>query len=109
MGVTVATGLPPVSTLEHKNLKTILSNSISVYGQLSVVTQIADVAMEYPEIWEDKGKFIDLPQDDWMRIPLKPNWEEKVSGKAKVYPLGSKDRQVVDDTFDKLHHQGHFE
>ena len=50
IGVIVVTGLPPVRTLKHKNLKITLSNGISVYSQPSVVTQIANVAMKYPEI-----------------------------------------------------------
>lgn len=37
-----------------------------------------------------------------MQIPLVSNWEEKISGKAKVYPLGAKDKEFVDKTFDKL-------
>ena len=38
-----------------------------------------------------------------MRILLKPGWEEKVDGSAKMYPFGEKDRQVVDKTFDELY------
>jgi hypothetical protein len=44
-----------------------------------------------------------------MRIPLKPGWEKKVDGSAKTYPLGEKDRQVIDKTFDELHNQGRLE
>ena len=38
-----------------------------------------------------------------MRISLKADWEDKISGKAKVYSLDAKDKQLIDDIFDKLH------
>ena len=42
-----------------------------------------------------------------MKVPLKPGWEAKVSAiKPKVYPLGNKACQLVDKTFDKMHHLG---
>lgn len=41
-----------------------------------------------------------------MKIPLKSDWEQRVTGKAKVYPLGAKDRDLVDDTFNELHRAG---
>ena len=43
-----------------------------------------------------------------MKVTLKPGWEAKVSAiKPRIYPLGNKDRQLVDDTFDELYQQGH--
>ena len=38
-----------------------------------------------------------------MRIQLKSDWESKVTSKAKVNPLNTKDRAVVDTTFNELH------
>lgn len=39
-----------------------------------------------------------------MKVPLKPGWEAKVSAiKPEVYLLGHKERQLVDNTFDKIH------
>ena len=41
-----------------------------------------------------------------MRIPLVADWESQLPSKsARVYPLGTEGRQVVDDTFDGLHAQ----
>lgn len=40
-----------------------------------------------------------------MQIPLQSDWEKRVDGKAKVYPLGTKDREFV-TTFDELHSLG---
>lgn len=41
-----------------------------------------------------------------MRIPLKSDWESRVTGKTKVYPLGERDKKLVDETFDELHSSG---
>lgn len=41
-----------------------------------------------------------------MYILLKSDWEERVPKTARVYPLSSKSRKVIDATFDKLHNQG---
>ena len=41
-----------------------------------------------------------------MRIPLRSDWEQHAPTKVRVYPLGNKERQVVDRVFDKLHLQG---
>lgn len=38
------------------------------------------------------------------------NWREVYkAGQAKVYPVGPKDREVIDEAFDKLHSQGRME
>ena len=42
-----------------------------------------------------------------MDIPLIVNWEEKFkAGYVKVYPLGPKDRKIIDTEFNKFHHSG---
>lgn len=56
-------------------------------------------------LWND-NRFANLPEGQWMKIPLKSDWKSRVSGKAKVYPLGSKDKELVDSTFDELHRTG---
>ena len=47
-----------------------------------------------------------VPEEEWMRISLRHDWQTKVSRKAKIYPLGIQDREVVDKTFDEMHRQG---
>lgn len=40
-------------------------------------------------------------------MPLKPRWEAKVSTiKFKVYSLGNKARQLINETFDKMYYFG---
>ena len=52
-------------------LETKLPNGVYIYGEPDVTIQIAGVVAEVPEIWEDKGGFVDLPEEHWMEIPLK--------------------------------------
>ena len=85
-------------SLEH-----VMPTGITVYGTPEVASQIASVADEFPEIWKDQGATIDIPEEEWMPIPLKPNVTSKPS---RVYPVSQKDRDVIDETFDKLHDQG---
>ena len=51
--------------------------------------KLSAVVTEYAEIWDDRGGFVDLPQEDWMRIPLRADWESKITGKPKVHPVFS--------------------
>ena len=45
-----------------------------------------------------------------MDIPLLDNWKQLYkAGQSKIYPLGQKDREVVDEAFDKLHYQDRME
>lgn len=92
------------STTVDPSLEHVLPNGITVYGSSpEEASQIASVAMEFPEIWTDQGTTVDIPEEEWMPIPLKPGVESKP---ARVYPVGQKDREVIDETFDKLHKQG---
>ena len=55
-------------------------------------------------VWKDTGTFVDIPEDEWMKIPLRSDWESRMPKKApRSYPLGTEDRKVVDKTFDELH------
>ena len=91
------------------SLETVLPNGVTVYGTPDVATKLAAVVEEFADLWHDKGGSVKLPQEDWMRIPLRADWESKITGKPKVYPLGIKDRMIVDEVFDKLQRQGRLE
>lgn len=79
----------------------VMPNGVTIY-QSEATDSFTKIVNDYPALWQDTG-FADLPEDNWMKIPLKSDWEQRVTGKAKVYPLGTKDRELVDDTFDELH------
>ena len=102
-----ATNLKPFATTTSE--ETVLPNGVTVYGANEAKAKLSALVTEFAEIWVDRGGFVDLPQEDWMRIPLRADWESKITGKPKVYPLGVRDRAVVDKVFDKLQAQGRLE
>ena len=85
-------------TLEH-----VLPNGVTVYGNEEVYKVLSSVVAEYEDVFTDSGATINIPEEQWMPIPLKPDAKAKPS---KVYPLDQKDREIVDATFDKLQQQG---
>ena len=76
-----------------------------VYGDNHETAILSNLVHEFPSLWLDTG-FVDIPKDEWMRISLRDDWQTRVTGKAKVYPLGIKDQEVVNKTFDELQQQG---
>ena len=95
----------PVNNESYNEI--VLPNGIHIYGNEHARTALTQVAQSY-DIWHDRG-FVDLPMSEWMRIPMKDGWQDCARGQAKIYPLGIKDKQVVDETFDELHRQGRLE
>ena len=85
-------------------LESVLSNDITVYGPPANAAKLAAVADEFPQIWGDQGTTVDVPEDEWMPINLKPEAESLKP--ARVYPVGHKERAVIDVTFDKMHVDG---
>lgn len=84
-------------------METILDNRVRVYRDKNEVTLLAQLVAKYFSIWESKS-FVQIPLERWMKVLLKPGWEAKVSTiKPRVYPLGQEARQLVDNTFDKMH------
>ena len=77
-----------------------LNNGIRVYGTPSDVRSLEALTKQFPKLWEEGG-FVKIPEEDWMKLPLRSDWESRVNGRAKVYPVGIKDKEVMDNTFDK--------
>lgn len=97
---------PPPLQPNKPQTETKLPNGVTIHNSdNSAVSVLTALVNEFPEIWKDSG-FAKLPEDHWMQIPLQSDWEKRVDGKAKVYPLGIKDREFVDTTFDELHSLG---
>ena len=88
--------------LEH-----VMPNGVTVYGRSpEAAMQLSATIEDYKDLFVDKGETVDIPEDQWMPIPLKPGATSKP---ARVYPVGQKDRDVIDATHDKLHAQGKME
>lgn len=86
--------------------ETTLPTGVTIYGtpESTPVQELTKVVNEFPEVWKDTGTFADIPQEEWMKIPLRSDWESRIATKqARVYPLGIEDRKQVDKTFDELH------
>ena len=84
---------------------TVLPNGTTVYGNVPEIIQVVD---EHLSIWKEQG-FADVPEAEWMHIPLRSDWENKAPKTARVYPIGADSRRIIDETFDKLQDQGRLE
>ncbi|MGI4816790.1 MAG: reverse transcriptase domain-containing protein, partial [Janthinobacterium lividum] len=96
---------PP--TLDHQ--QTTLPNGATVFGSQSSTTvgAVSRLIDDYPDVFTDQGTFVDIPRREWMKIPLRHDWQNKLPAKgARVYPVGNEGRKVIDDTFDKLQREG---
>jgi transposase InsO family protein len=84
-----------------------LANGVTVHGDENTVRKLARVVNKF-DIWTDHGGFADVPENEWMRIPLAEGWESQIAGMklGRVYPMSPKDQEVINNTFDKLHDQG---
>ena len=93
----------PSSHLLDPALEHVMPSGLTIYGLPEAAEQIASVATEFPEIWTDRGTTVDIPEEEWMPIPLKEDAQPKPS---RVYPVSQKDKEVINEAFDKLHQQG---
>ena len=50
-------------------------------------------------------KFVKLFEKNWMRISLRFDWQNRIFEKIKVYSLNIRNRDLIDQIFDKLHEQ----
>lgn len=105
---------PPRPRPPSKSLRPNLSEphgigpfGVTIYGDAPTRERYAEVLLRYPRLFTDDGKTADIPEDEWMPIPLVNDWNTAGAKLAhKVYPLGPKDREVVDKIHGKLHDQG---
>ena len=84
--------------LEH-----VMPNGVTIYGKPEAAEPLAQLLDDHQDLFIDQGQTVDIPEEEWMPIPLKPGVTSKP---ARVYPVGQKDKEVIDATFDKLHDQG---
>ena len=81
------------------------SNGVMLFSDDYAIQVLQDLVDAFPTLWVDNS-FVRVPEEEWIRISLRHDWQTKVSGKAKIYPLGIQDQEVVDKTFNKMHQQG---
>jgi hypothetical protein len=61
---------------------------------------------EFGPIFEDRGLVADEPEENWMRITLKPGVQLQSKG---PYAASQRDRKCIDSTFDKMHNEDKIE
>lgn len=77
-----------------------------VYGDEHAVALLVQLVADYLSICKSEG-FIQITPERWIKVPLKPGWKAKLFAiKPRVYPLGNKARQLVDETFDEIYRLG---
>ena len=67
---------------------------------------LTDLTNKFTDVFEDRGDTVNVPRDQWMSVVLK---SDAVPDPHKVYPVGPKDREVIDEVHDQLHAQGKME
>lgn len=69
-----------------------------------MLKNLTDLIDNYFNLWIDL-KFVDLSLKNWMKILLKSKWEFKIKSNAKIYSMNTKDKDVSNDTCNRLHKQ----
>lgn len=82
-------------------LKHVLSSDVTAYRKN--VIGLASLVEAFQNVFQNFGIIVNISEEEWMSINLKPGAVFKTN---KVYPLRARDRQFIDETFDKLHQQG---
>ena len=81
----------------------IFFNDVTIH-QSNVIQFFVNIVDEFSTLWKNID-FVELPQDNWMRIFLKFDWESRINSKIKIYSFDQRDRNLVDKTFDEFHEQ----
>jgi hypothetical protein len=85
-----------------KFMKKKSSNEITAYDTFTVRQQLFDTAEKY-SLWDKTENIvIDVLESEWMSVTLKS--EVKIEA-VKVYSMKWKKRELINETFNKLHDQ----
>ena len=88
-------------TLITSSSNIVLFNDITIYSSNDAKV-FRNLIVEFSILWTD-SEFVDLSKKFWMRISFRTDWKNKISEKIKMYFLRTKNRVLVDKTFDELH------
>ena len=82
------------------SLEITISSNITVYGTSPIVQQrLQSIAKAFLSIWKDSGGTVNVFEKDWMSIKTIPDIKPE---SPRVYPVGSQDREFIDQEFNKL-------
>ena len=83
--------------------KIVFENDVTIHrSSKNAVKAFTALMSQYSDLEKDTD-FAELSQQNWMRISLKSDWEQRIFDKTKIYSLNKKNRKLVDEIFDKLH------
>jgi hypothetical protein len=77
---------------------------VIVYENESEKQKFDKLINEFSKIWKDE-KFIDVLEEQWMRLSLKKKWQDKMTVKIKIYSLKTNDKKMMNDIFNRLQTQ----
>ncbi len=81
-----------------------ISFDVIVYENESENQKFDKLINEFSKIWKNE-EFIDVFEEQWMRLSLKKEWQDKLIAKIKIYSLNTNDRKMINDTFNRLQTQ----
>ena len=76
-------------------------NDVIIHQSIDIKIFV-DIVEKFSTLWKNI-EFVELSKKNWMRISLKSNWEKRVFDKTKIYFLKTRDKKLIDKTFDELH------
>ncbi|POS75391.1 hypothetical protein DHEL01_v206213 [Diaporthe helianthi] len=101
---------PTPSSVSAKDFTTHNSTGANVFSGLSGGdgAALSDFLDRNADIFQDDG-FANVPPDEWLKVRLRDNWQDMIPKKCRVYPMTSKDSEIVDRTLTKLQEAGKIE
>ena len=92
-----------LQTIQCDTFEIVINNEITIYETKVSQNAIKQVVEIYFVLWSnDNDSTMKISESDWMSITLLS--EAKISS-VKIYSVESKNKQLIDDMFDKLHEQ----
>ena len=84
-----------------QSFEIIMLNEVTIYKSKKT-NFFVKIVKDFSTFWHDID-FVVMSKSNWMRISLKSDWENRVSNRIKIYSLKIKNKQLINDTFDKFH------
>ena len=82
--------------------KIVLLNGIMLCDNKEALKAYTELVNDFSTLWKDE-EFINIPEERWMRLSLRNDWQDRISSKSKMYSLSNENKKIIDSTFDELH------
>ncbi|KAI0804230.1 hypothetical protein GGR55DRAFT_323074 [Xylaria sp. FL0064] len=101
----------PSTLLTHNAANTVKHprTGVNIYDNPTdkdIVPLILELLGKFGVVFRDKS-FADIPQEDWMKVELKPRWQKNIPWHCRVYPLARDGKNLGDNTIDKMKSLSH--